>query len=67
MRYIGALEVVWRSLEFDVLGRQSTAVSLPVHLPNNDIFIFVDGKKEALGKNCNSKLELYEVSEDFTY
>ena len=75
MKYIGALEAVWRLLEFDVSGRQRTVVILPVHLPNDDILIFEDGKKEIrLGKNCGSKLKLYfnrsktgEFSEDSTY
>ncbi|XP_065203965.1 uncharacterized protein LOC135834055 [Planococcus citri] len=59
MRYISASEAMWRLFEFDVSGRQPTVIPLPIHLPNEDIVIFEEGKEQEASERSLSKLELY--------
>ncbi|KAK9501551.1 hypothetical protein O3M35_012258 [Rhynocoris fuscipes] len=59
MRYISCSEAIWRLLEFDVRRCKPTAISLPVHMPREDMIVFHPGREQEALEKSVSKLILY--------
>lgn len=45
-RYVSAPEAMWRLLENKMCDRSHDVIRLPVHLPQEQIIIFEEGKEE---------------------